>query len=366
MTLQSGRNPSAQLEALRLFSLLDAGNSAGTLISDAERVESFVSGIASGLEESLANPSRLHGWRVQSMFEAMIVGLGDVQLVKEEDVGTYFYSSQAGDVRVPDFRLVRLDGEQLLVEVKGVDPKQVLRPQRIREADVNALQRYANLTGARLLLAHYWSAMNLWTLVDPKVFRRHNSKLVVEIERAMKESELGLLGDAMVATVAPLVLSLSADTSKIEPPTLVENARAGLDFKVAGVEVSAGGAVLTDAIERKIAWFLMQFGRWRFDKNVITDKGIIRRIDLVFSPKESVPGQGFDMVGQLSSMYSSLYNLSTLTEAGEVLGLRHEVTPGMLGTLIPGDYFDQPNRSLKLWKFIQQPSSTPGAGAGAT
>src|SRR5947209_5575847 len=122
MVLRSGRDPSAPLEALRLYSLLDKRTTPATVIADAARVNAFVADLASGLTESLANPSRVHGLRVQSLFQAMIVGLGGVQLIKEEDVGDFFFDDNGGSVRVPDFRLIRRDGQVLLVEVKTVNP----------------------------------------------------------------------------------------------------------------------------------------------------------------------------------------------------------------------------------------------------
>jgi hypothetical protein len=72
------------------------------------------------------------------------------------------------------------------VEVKTVNPTQVYRPHRLRAADVDALRRYADLTGARLLLAHYGAAWNLWILADAALFERHDDKLIVDMETAMK------------------------------------------------------------------------------------------------------------------------------------------------------------------------------------
>src|SRR5262249_13611331 len=158
------------------------------------RVTEFVDNVTSGLTESLSNPSRVHGLHVQSLFQAMVVGLGAVQLVKEEDVGEFFFDDTGGLVRVPDFRLVLGDGQHLLVEVKSVKPTPVPRPHVMREADVEALRRYADMTGARLLLAHYWSGWNLWTVAADTVFERRDGKLVVDMETALMASELGLLG----------------------------------------------------------------------------------------------------------------------------------------------------------------------------
>lgn len=115
----------------------------------------------------------------------------------------------------------------------------------------------------------------------------------------------------------------------------------------------------TDDVERAIAGFLIQFGRWKLTENVVMNDDRLERIDLVLSPEESVAGQPFHVVGQLSSMYSAIYMVATQSEGGDVSGLRHDVTPGVVGALIPADYFELPDRTLRLWKLIQQPSIGP-------
>ena len=77
-----------------------------------------------------------------------------------------FYFEQDAPLALPDFRGVTRGGEQLLVEVKNVGGRFLPRPQRIRAATVRAQQLYAQLTGARLLYAHYWAGNNHWSLVD--------------------------------------------------------------------------------------------------------------------------------------------------------------------------------------------------------
>jgi hypothetical protein len=354
MALQSGREPSTPLEAIRLYSLLDTQTTPATVIAHAERVNRFVTDLAKGLNESLANHSRIHGLRAQTMFQGMIIGLGGVRLIKEEDIGEFFFEGTDGRVRVPDFRLVRSDGEHLLVEVKTVDPADQLGPHRLRAADVDALRRYADLTGARLLLAHYWTAWNLWTLADAAAFGVHDGKLIVDMKTAMTASELGLLGDAAIATVPPLTVSLTADPTV--PPVATPH-DSGPESKAA---FAVGDVELSD-VERRIAGFLMRFGTWKLTTNVADDR---QRIDLVFAPEEPVLGQPFEVVGQLSSMYSAVFRLATETEDGQVLGLRHDVTPGVLADLVPSDYFDHPDRALQLWLLRVHPSVGPATERG--
>lgn len=367
MALRSGRDPSAPLEALRLYSLLETRSEAATVVADAERVNAFVANLSSGLTESLANPGRLHGVQTQAMFQSMIVGLGGINLIKEEDVGEFFFDDADGHVRLPDFRLVPRDGQHLLVEVKVVAPKNVRGPHRLRAVDVAALRHYAELTGARLLLAHYWSAWNLWTLADSAAFNVRDGKLIVDMETAMLASELGLLGDAIIATVPPLTFSILADESAPQQITPSDSAdETEIAFRIGGVELSAGGQVLTDDIELRIAWFLIQFGGWKLTKHVSLNSDGLRRIDLAHAPEEPAPGQPFQTVGPLSSMYSAMFRLATQTEDGRVLGMRHDVTPGILTELIPSDYFDRSDRALRLWRFNLQPPTDPTSKAAGT
>jgi hypothetical protein len=94
--------------------------------------------------------------------------LGTVRLLKSEDDGA-FYHDDTEKLTPPDFRIVTGDGQHLLVEVKNVAPRALAADQRMRSADVAAQSRYAQATGARLMVAHYWAAMNLWTMVDEQV-----------------------------------------------------------------------------------------------------------------------------------------------------------------------------------------------------
>ncbi len=80
---------------------------------------------------------------------------------------------------------------------------------------------------------------------------------------------------------------------------------------------------------------------------------------------KAVGRQGLEAIGHLSEMYSTYYNLMTLTETGEVQQLRHEPDPGVLADLIPSDYWSSPGRDLPIWQFIIHPSVGP-ASSNAT
>ena len=369
MILRKGREPSQSIEALAWYSQFDTPTTGmGATVQDLQRRQAAVDRLKTGMDESLANEARLHGWRVQNLFEAMIVCLGSIRLIMTEDAGTYYYDEDAGAVKPPDFRVVRSDGQQVLIEVKNVDPhtyKEVV----INERDLKQKQQYADLVATRLLLAHYWSAANHWSVVDPQVLERRKGKLVLRFETAMMANELGLMGDSMIGTRPPLTLSLIADPSQPQRARQISKTEEERGFTIGGVELSCRGRVLTTVREQRIAWFLMLYGHWEVDQDPhFGGGGRLERISFQVTPPifdeenaKAVRRQGFAIIGNLSEMYSTYYNLMTLTETGEVQRLRHEPDPSVLADLIPSDYWSSPGRDLPIWQLVVSPSVGPAA-----
>lgn len=346
-----------ELGSLALFALED---SAGRQLSDTERRRDFIANLGKGLDESLANASRLHGWRVQALFEALLVELDAVKLVKSEDDGGCYYDDGA-PIKLPDYRLVLADGETVLVEVKNVAPGN--RDAALPASELERLQQYARLQGLRLLLAHYWTDANLWTLVDPAVLQADGSKMRLPITGALKANELGLLGDCFLATTPPLVFSLRADP---DAPAFLSPEGDGdrsAEFTVGEVEFRAAGQRLEDREEIRIAQALMFFGGWEMSKEAEIDRDRLIAINHVFEPLPPPDGQPeapHRLVGTLSSIYSATFNAVTLNEDGDVTQLRREPDPGALSRLIPQDFFSR-QHTLALWRLNFEPGSGPKA-----
>ena len=172
------------------------------------------------------------------MFETMILGLGEVRLLSVEDEGDCYFDDSQGDVMPPDFRLVTTAGDELLIEVKNVAPKDVRRGHSMRLRDVDAHRRYAELTHARLLFAHYWSGVNLWTLVDASRLSVAGTRVRLKLEEAIPMNELGSLGDRHIGTKPPLVLSLYPSDDE---PAQIEPEAGAARFRVGRVGIKAGG-----------------------------------------------------------------------------------------------------------------------------
>jgi len=223
MTIRKIKREPAELGALNLFAQLD-DPSAGGSVADPPRQAAVLEKLSKGLDASLASEARLHGWRVQAMFESMILGLGRVRFLSSEDEGNCYFDDADGSVKPPDFRLVT-DNEHLLVEIKNVSPRETTRRHTMPVLELEGMQRYAEWTHARLTIAHYWSAVNVWTLVDASRLTVSGRRASLSFEEAMRANELGLLGDRMIGTTPPLVLSLYPEEGE-EPEFDAESATA--------------------------------------------------------------------------------------------------------------------------------------------
>jgi hypothetical protein len=347
----------AELGSLELFAQLD-DPSAGGSVRDPHRRRAVLDQLSAGLSASLASEARLHGWRVQAMFEAMMLGLGHVRLLSTEDSGDCYYDDAEGRVKPPDFRLVTIDGEHLLVEVKNVAPSMTQRRPSISVAELDGLLRYAALTEARLVIAHYWSGINLWTLVDPSQLQRVRTRASLSLSEGVMFNELGTLGDRMVGTTPPLVLSVHP-TEGDEPAVTADSETAS--FTIGKVTLSAGGRELRTKTERTIAFQLMLFGGWNVEEHAeIVDGRLLRYAyeSRPYDPDGALAEQGFAIVTSLSSLHAMRYTFSTLEADGQFAAIRIEPEPGTLRAFIPADYWDRSFRRLRLWLFHVQPAET--------
>jgi|tagenome__1003787_1003787.scaffolds.fasta_scaffold20608799_2 hypothetical protein len=159
----------------------------------------------------------------------------------------------------------------------------------------------------------------------------------------------------MIATRPPLRLDLNVADLTTSPGSSERT------VQITDATLSGERGELESEEERRIAFFLMRFGDWEVEDSVRLDsEGAVEAIEIVLTPGEGkadlLNEQGFVMIGTLSSMYSQLYNEITLTDQGRVREMRHEPVPGELAELIPGDYWERPDRRLPIWRFEVKPS----------
>jgi hypothetical protein len=293
----------------------------------------------------------VYGLRTQAMFAHIAGALGNCTLIKEEDAGTTW--SAEPDVGVPDLRIVTREGRELLVEVKNHRPDDAVAPYRLRSDYLRGLRRYADLMTRPLFVAIYWSKPHLWSLTPlEKLLATDASQL--EFEAAMKSSEMRLLGDFMVGTESPLEFRFVTDATK--PRTATDRGDGTIEamFTIARAEIRSSGRVITDPLERRIAFFLMSYGNWKCsDPTMETVEGEVQSVGLTVEPEErDEPEQGFQMIGLMSAMLSRQYDENTVKDgAVELLAPRRE--PDQLGVIIPHDYR---GKALRLWRFVVAPS----------
>jgi hypothetical protein len=342
--------------SLKLLAALDLPTVAQRAVGEADSVDELTCRLGAGVRASLDNASRLHGLRAEAMFRAVLVALGAFQLLVEEDEGQVYYEDAQGPVKLPDYRAVDSEGRQLLVEVKAVPPKSRQLHHRIPAAEVHGLRRYGELTDTAVAVAHYWSAANLWTLIDLERMRSRDGRYELGLGEAIKFNQMARFGDRTIGTVPPLELRLEVEElgDRARPDTAT--------VLIKNTQLLAAGQSLEDEVERKIAFLLFRYGRWDLETPAEIDAdGRITSIALQAAPppetRKEVERHGFAMVGALSSMYSAMFNEITLDDEGAVRQLDHHSEPGELGSLIPGDYFERLDRRLKLWVLRVQPAN---------
>ena len=355
MPVEKLRRDHEALDSIRLYGLLRSRDRALAAVGDPSRLDEFVERLRTSITGSLSSEGRLHGIRVEAMFRAVVVALGGLRLLTDEDVGDVYFDTAHGRVRPPDFRIVDRAGDQMLVEVKSVPPGRVWS-YSTRSSDVDDRLRYADLTGAPLYFALYWSGWGLWTLVPADKLERGAVKREIEMTAAMKANEMARLGDAWVGTTPPLTLSLSLQSSEIPHSGQTVSAT------VEAVNMKAAGVVLDDSLESDLAWILFRYGSWQIEEEQTYDETRNAfEIDYVAQPPDEearklAAEQGFISIGTLSTIYSSMFNEATLATDSQILQLDHELPLGTSGPLIPPDYWDSPHK-LPLWRLEAHPAA---------
>lgn len=313
-------------------------------IKTAEAACGFVEMIRASVEASLDNDAMVFGQRTQAMFEALVVSLGAVRLIKREDTADIYADE---DLEVPDFRVILADNRQLLVEVKNVFRRDPTDPCELTETYVVALRRYGQIMGCEVKVAIFWAVWNFWTLVGLEAFVNQGTRFVLSFPDALKRTEMALLGDKAIGTQFPLRVRFETDPRK----SRALDAHGRAEFTIGGVRLFCADQEIMDPIEQNIAWYCMLYGKWSEDPpEAIMSDGPIEAIEFRFRPEED-NDQGFEIVGWLSAMYSAFYRQATLGEGG-VGQVRLEPTPRTLGRLVPDGYV---GKALPLWIMVLAP-----------
>jgi hypothetical protein len=303
--------------------------------------------VDAAVERALRDPALLQGQRVEAMFEALVVSLGEYRLLKPEDIGRMFPDR---GFRAPDFRIVLKDGSNWLIEVKNVfeaDPfrqRRKLMSRRYREE----LEAYAAATGGELKLAVFWAKWSLWTVVSPARLAPDGGDLTLNMMTAVKVNELASLGDQTIGTRPPLRLRLTMDparTSPISPDGMVR-------VTISRAQIFCADAEVTDPVEQQIAWMFMNYGEWEaIGPEAVAAGDRLEAIEFRWAPRAS-SHQGFERIGSLSRMFARYFAEHTLHEK-DVVRLRAPMRPEWFSPLVGPSY---ESRALPLWRFVLQPA----------
>lgn len=334
---------SKPFDLLREFSRF--GESSDINLNDAAIRPAFGLHVEQAIDRALKDPILLQGQRAEAMFEALVVSLGEILLVKPEDGGRVFASEK---MQPPDFRIVLKDGTNWLVEVKNVYERNAFR-QRRRLLTCNyrkCLDRYTAATGGTLKLAVFWARWSTWTLVDPEKLAPGGGDLTLDMMNALKMSELASLGDELIGMRAPLLLRLTMDPERTSP--IAPDGTAHLTIGKA--QLFCDGLELSDRSDQQIAWTVMQYGDWETEEpRAVVDGDRLIALEFECAPREST-NQGFESAGFLSRMFARYYADQTIKN-GEVVRVAAPAQPGWFGALRHkgGD------GRMPVWRFILEP-----------
>ncbi len=338
-----------RFDLLQLFAghLADQG---GTL-QDASAQGDFVASLGQPLTYAAADSTLLRGLRTEALFAALVVSLGRIQLIKQEDVGPAWAARRG--LKIPDYRIVLPDGTTFLTEVKhfhqGRHPRKAFS---ISRSYLAGLRAYGELVGCPVKLAVYWSQWNIWTLV-PLSACEAGGRPSLSLPRAIRANELGILGDLHVGTRFPLRIRIVADPA--HERAVGDDGEVA--FRIARVEMYCADQRLTGRDWNIAMWFML-YGDWEEDATAEITDGELVAVNFTRTPQED-HHQGFEFVGTLSGLFSSMY-LSSTSDADRVTRLGIKVVGGSLGSLIPDDYESE---TLPLWRIhqIQGPRRARGA-----
>ena len=224
-----------------LMRLLDRyARSRGSTIHDPQNQAAFLSDLTVDFEVNRSNEILIHGLRTQAMFAYVAAALGRCVVIKEEDAGEIYTSNPT--MRAPDFRIVGVDGQEFLVEVKSHRPRRPSSAYSMTRSYFESLHAYAATFSRPLYFAIYWSQMRVWALVPAEGLRAQGDRYVLPMADAFKQNEMALLGDVMIGTVPSLTLKLYSDPAK--PRSIDAEGRA--QFTVQRAELFCGDDVILD------------------------------------------------------------------------------------------------------------------------
>jgi hypothetical protein len=329
-----------EIDVLNLFEKV--GQSEGYTFNDEESGNRFINKIKSTFARAKKIPTVLYGQRTQSLFGNLLFALGKSAFIKQEDSDEFY--AKDSSLKAPDFRLILDNNQTFLVEVKNYYQTNPLRYYRFKRDYLDGLRKYARINNCGLKIAIYWRKWNLWTLVSETHIKNDGKYCTISLFDAGKLNEMSLVGDCMIGTKVPLSIKIFADKNKSR--FIAEDGKA--NFTIADIKFYCADTWIEDKFEQQLAYYLMLFGKWLLQDPIVErENDKIVSIEYQFKPETITPDQGFEIIGDLSNMFSRYYNMVTAPD-GTVESIRPNREPKSMLFSIPGNY---KGKYLPLWIF---------------
>ncbi|KAF1035058.1 MAG: hypothetical protein GAK33_04966 [Burkholderia lata] len=337
------RNP-GKFEPLNLYTAI--GREAGYEIGSEAHSQHFIEEVKKSLEAGHRNLNMLHGKRVEALFAHVAGALGQCLMVKAEDAGDVFVADES--VKIPDYRLVLRDRSQLLVEVKNCHGDALDQPFSLKRDYIDQLDRYADMNGASLKFAVFFSSWRFWCLLSRQSFQEKGDDLIITFPIAVARNEMSSIGDVTIATLPELKLELLADPA--EAHAVDEHGQA--PFIIRSAKIFCAGNEIVDRAEQGIAFKLMQSGKWPDTSEFIVEDGKLLGIVITARPETAHEGQQFESIGSLSFLVTSAYGEMTVKDSRPI-ALDVAADPAAFALYIPEGYKSD---TLPLWRIVCKPN----------
>ena len=315
--------------------LIDMLNAKGLKISEAEG--EFRRSI-----EQFSEKHRQFGFRTEAMFAYVVGAMGQCRLIKQEDCGHWFVDEDK--YLIPDYRLFLKSGESFLIEVKNETKKQI----SFKNDYLSKLKSYSELNNVPLRIAIYWQMIGVWSLNAPEDFENGDKKASISIDVAIAKSQIAALGDMMIATKPPLSIRMICAPNK----TTELDANGQCQICFSDIEHYCDGSLITDAIEKRIAFQLILSSQWNEEEHLEIVGNKVSWIEYTYTPEQYDSENGFASVGFLSSIISTEYKSATSNDEG-IHSISPKSDPEDFEIFIPEHY---KGKTLPLWLFHMQPN----------
>lgn len=339
------RNPE-KFDSFELYTKLCAKNSLN--ISDSNSVEEVINTLKIALKENHKNLNLVFGKRIESMFSIVAASLGKCCLIKQEDGGEVFCNEK---ISVPDFRIVLKDNSSFLVEVKNCHQNPFEYTYSFTEKYFKSVLRYSEIINCPLKFAIYYSKLDWWLMLPPDAFVKKGNKYLIKFTEAIKQNEMLALGDLWLSTTPPIDIFIISNPDK---PADIDKITGEANFFISDVLFYCADKQVTNAKEKELINIFALYSSWKETSvKPMFDGERLHGIKYRFEPLgDEYSENGFDHLGQISSMISKMYKMATETD-GQVIAVETNREPKSFSILIPEHYSSE---DLPLWRFKIQPN----------